>query len=347
MHVAILCNQVVSELAAHDVDVHVQREAVADALTQLGHRVSRLECSLDLSSLDRQLADLRADIVFNLVENLGGSDRLMALVTMLLEARRIPFTGAGTRAILSSGSKLMAKDQMRLVGLPTADWYEPGVGWHLEPGGRVPDRVICKSVWEHASVGIDDDAVTEVTSEEACDAWFRERSGHVEHEMMLEAFVAGREFNLSALQGADGRPSCDVLPPAEIDFSMFPAGKPQIVGYEAKWNAGSAEYQLTPRRFDFAESDQTLLAQLRTLTEACWRLFGLSGYARVDFRIDTKGQPYILEVNANPCLSPDAGFAAALQQAELPFERAIERILVGGLCRGTPSNGSPASAQHR
>jgi D-alanine-D-alanine ligase len=114
---------------------------------------------------------------------------------------------------------------------------------------------------------------------------------------------------------------------AEIDFSAFPPGKPRIVGYEAKWREGSFEYDNTPRQFDFANVDRSLLSELGGLAVACWDLFGLRGYGRVDFRVDAEGRPWILEVNANPCLSPDAGYAAALARASIPFERAIQRIL--------------------
>jgi D-alanine-D-alanine ligase len=118
-----------------------------------------------------------------------------------------------------------------------------------------------------------------------------------------------------------------VLPAAEIDFSAFPAGKPHLVGYRAKWEEDSFEYQNTPRTFDFPPQDGPLLARIGQLARACWRLFGMRGYTRVDFRVDQAGQPWILEVNANPCLSPDAGFAAALQRAGIAYHTAIARIL--------------------
>ncbi len=82
----------------------------------------------------------------------------------------------------------------------------------------------------------------------------------------------------------------------------------------------SFEYVNTPRSFDFPGTDCDLLEQLGTLAGDCWQLFALGGYARVDFRVDTAGKPWILEINANPCLSPDAGFAAALAQASIPWE---------------------------
>src|SRR5262249_33644477 len=124
-----------------------------------------------------------------------------------------------------------------------------------------------------------------------------------------------------------GRNGPDVLPPAEIDFSAFPANKPHLVGYRAKWDPASFEYHHTPRRFDFPDSDSPLLERLAELARASWHLFELRGYARVDFRVDRDGWPWVLEINSNPCLSPDAGFAAALERARIPFAHAVQRIL--------------------
>jgi D-alanine-D-alanine ligase len=139
-----------------------------------------------------------------------------------------------------------------------------------------------------------------------------------------EQYIEGREFNLSLLADAGGP---QVLPAAEIDFSRLPAGKPRIVGYKAKWKADSPEYHATPRRFDFASADGPLVERLAELSRSAWQCFGLRGYARVDFRVDRQGRPWILEINVNPCLSPDAGFAAALDRAGIPFPQAIARIL--------------------
>ena len=122
-------------------------------------------------------------------------------------------------------------------------------------------------------------------------------------------------------------------------FSAFPAGKPKIVGYAAKWDERAMEFAGTPRKFDFPKTDAPLLDWLRTLAVECWRLFDLAGYARVDFRVDSGGQPWILEINANPCLSPDAGFAAALARAELPIARAVEWIVEDALRQGTEVRG--------
>ncbi len=118
-----------------------------------------------------------------------------------------------------------------------------------------------------------------------------------------------------------------LLPPAEIRFDQFPPEKRKIVGYTAKWDTASFEYHHTPRTFQFPLEDAPLLDRMADLAKRCWHLFGIRGYARVDFRVDHHHQPWILEVNANPCLSPDAGFAAAAAYAGIAFREAVERIV--------------------
>jgi D-alanine-D-alanine ligase len=320
MTILLLYNQPPPDSAPDELDVLVQCDAVAAALRQLGHTPVPLGCTLNLEDTRRQLTEARPDLVFNLVESLGGTDRLMPLATLLLDALGVPYTGCRTEGILATSGKLIAKRRLRAARLPTPPW----LGLH-EPAAAVPaGTYIIKAVWEHASVGLDDAALVDVTSAVELTDHVRRRSEHSDRPCFAEQFIDGREFNLSLL--TDGGRPC-VLPPAEIDFSAFAPGKPRIVGYSAKWAADSDEYRQTPRRFDFPTSDRPLLDRLSDLARACWNEFELRGYARVDFRIDPEGRPWILEINANPCLSPDAGFVAALQQAGIEYPRAIERIV--------------------
>jgi D-alanine-D-alanine ligase len=100
-----------------------------------------------------------------------------------------------------------------------------------------------------------------------------------------------------------------------------------VVDYRSKWVEDSFEYHHTPRCFDFSKEDLLLLENLTRIALQCWRIFGLRGYARVDFRVDKSGLPWVLEVNTNPCLSPDGGFYAAVERSGQTFTRAVERII--------------------
>ena len=324
MHVAILYNQPPADASADDLDVLVQRDAVAASLSRLAHNVSTIPCTLDLDTVHRQLVETRPDAVFNLVESLGGSDRLMPLATVLLEALHLPYTGCRTPAIIDTSDKLRAKSRMIAAGLPTPGWCTVPPVIPTPASAFVPGTYIIKAIAEHASIGLDDTSVVTVSMPDELPALIHDRSRRIGRACFAEQYIDGREFNLSILADESGPL---VLPPAEIDFSTLSTDKPRIVGYAAKWHSESDEYHQTPRTFDFPASDAPILEQLIDLAQRCWTLFDLRGYARVDFRLDANGQAWILEINANPCLSPDAGLAAALDQAGIPFDTAIGRIL--------------------
>lgn len=299
----------------------IQRDSIREALLALGYEPIVVTCTLDLEAVRRRLIELSPVRVFNLVESLGGTDRLMPLATLLLDGMGMPYSGCPTEALLATNDKPRAKQRLRREGLPTAH------SWTLEEAAadpllesRIPCRVIIKSEAEHASVGIDDSAIVAVHNRDELVHAIDARSRQYGNRRFAEQFIDGREFNLSLLAG-------EVLPCAEIEFLDFAAGKPRIVGYAAKWIEDAPEYGGTPRTFSFPETDTPLLARLQQLAARCWQAFELRGAARVDFRVDQQGEPWILEVNANPCLTPYGGFMAACEQAGLDYTTAIGKIL--------------------
>jgi D-alanine-D-alanine ligase len=336
LKVVILHNAASAEDSPSDRDVLVQVTAVEAACQQLGHRVRRLACTLNFELVEESLVHDRPDVVFNLVESLGDSDRLAHLAAVLLGDLDLPYTGTPARTLHLTNNKPLTKQKLRAAGLPTADWVAPP----CEDNASLAPPYIIKAIWEHASIGLDDHAVVQVGDGTAIAAQIESRSRQLGRPCFAEQFIPGREFNLSLLAGAN---KVEVLPPAEIDFSSFPKNKPQIVGYAAKWAEGTFEFDHTPRQFVFPKADTPLIAKLIELATRCWTLFDLRGYVRVDFRVDASGQPWILEINANPCLSPDAGYAAALERAKIPFAQSIERILADALEQRAPKQVAPAT----
>ena len=336
MNVLILYNSPAQDALADEQDVLAQVVAVEQALQELGHSVSRFACSLDLNATRQEILNNAPDVIFNLVESLAQTDRLAPMITLLLDALGVPYTGSMAIPLQQACGKITTKELLRSAGLPTADWL---VGPKFSsatlasvdsPGGLeegVPVQVIVKPIWEHASFGMDDSSVFVAQSRQEITAALLKREEVTGRPWFAERFVDGREFNISVVQGAGNSPACQLLPHAEILFVDFPENSPHIVCHSAKWDDGSFEYHQTPRRFDFPDDDRALLNELSTLTIECWNLFELSGYARVDFRVDRDGRPWILEINANPCLTPDAGFAVAAGRAGLSYVALVERIL--------------------
>lgn len=318
--------------SADDRDTLVQAAVVRKALRTLGLDTASVPFTLNLPETASALRGAAPDVVFNLVEGGEGGGRCIHYAPALLEDMGLTFTGAGSSAMALSSNKLFAKAVLRAAGIPTPDWHAlPGLG---APRAEATGRYIVKSVWEHASIGLGDDAAPQVDCAGELCALLRARAPRMGGECFAERYVEGREFNVALLDGPDGP---QVLPVAEMVFDGHWAEGTRVLGYAAKWEEGSQAYRATRRSFDFDQDGSRggapLAEALARAALACWHAFGLCGYARVDFRVGADGVPMVIDVNANPCLSPDGGFRAALRRAGLGFEEAVMRILQAGLSR--------------
>ncbi|MGA9572431.1 MAG: hypothetical protein WBS20_00645 [Lysobacterales bacterium] len=307
---------------ADELDTLIQAEQVSVALRKLGLRVSTMRAGLDLGATLASVKALQPDLVFNLVESLGGDGRMIHFLPTLLRSADVPFTGSDGDAIYLSSQKQLAKKWMRLTAIPTPVCIDEDA-----EGDDSDGRWIVKSVWEHASFGMDDGCVIDGTR--AAKTRIADSIARHGGEWFAEQFIDGREFNISVLERAG---HAYVLPIAEIGFSGFPPGKPKIVGYAAKWQENAPEYLATPRIFP--DLPEGLHDALTRVAQRCWKSFGMHGYARVDIRVDSDGNPWVLEVNANPCLTRDAGFAAAAERAGIGYEQLIELVVTAGLETG-------------
>ncbi len=297
-------------------DTLVEAEAVARTLDELGYDTSIEPIGPDLTHLERLLVKLEPRLVVNLVESIDGRGQLIHVVPALLESLGVPFTGCSADALGVTSDKVSAKQQLLRAGVPTPAVF-----------GAAADEGpwIVKSVWEHASLGIDDSSV--VRGAAGVPRVIATRRAELGGDWFAERFVPGRELNVALIAAAGGMRA---LPVAEIRFEGFPPEKPAIVGYAAKWHTQSFEYRNTVRSFA-VERELAICAE--GLARDCWELFGLTGYARIDLRVDAHGTPWVLEVNANPCLSPDAGFAAALGTAGIEYRTAIAWLVDDALRR--------------
>jgi D-alanine-D-alanine ligase len=311
--VVVLHDAAAANGAADAADVLAEAAYVSRGLESLGYEPVTVPVTLDLAALESTLRLVKPRMAFNLVESVAGRGDLIHVVPSLLESLQMPFTGCSALAQWRTSNKLTAKRRLADNGISTPEIFLSG----SEKPKRGP--WIVKSVWEHASLGLDEDSV--VADDGAVSAVIARRERAHGGHWFAERFVAGRELNVAFLAGGD-EPS--VLPVAEIRFEGFPDGKPHIVGYAAKWDPTSPEYAGTVR--SFAVEPRLRAAAVKIALE-CWELFELSGYARVDFRVDDRGRPWVLEINANPCLSPDAGFAAMLDAARVPFADALARVI--------------------
>lgn len=295
-------------------------EAVADAFNQAGFVVAsapiydNVEVTLSRYSPTQW-------VVFNLGEGLEGRLFEEARIAWALEAMGYQFTGSRGEALARSAHKAHAKTLLAVNGVDTPPWW---LFRHADEVDALAEDdlgfpLIVKPVAEDASIGVGSDAVVHTTCA------LRERVAYIveryRQAALAEAFVVGREFNIAVW----GEPP-EMLPLAEIDFSAFEDPYARIVSFAAKWEANSFEYHHTPVLCP-ASVGPGLQTRIEDTARRAWFAIGCQGYARVDIRVSEVGVPYVVEVNCNPDLSPDAGFFRAAQAAGHSYEDMVVNIL--------------------
>jgi D-alanine-D-alanine ligase len=287
-------------------------EAIETALRNRSHSVVRVPVSGDGRWVERIRRE-KLDLAFNLCEGIDGYPTYEPAVIAALELLDIPYTGSSSWTTAICLRKHVVNAVLDGAGLPVPRWavYRPG-----DDIRSVGFPAICKPAAEDASIGIEQGSV--VRSSRALVA--RVQAMHKEwNEVIVQRFVDGREVNVGILDGV-------VLPIAEIDFGGLPEGMWRIVSYRSKWDTGSIE-DLGAMPKCPADLPPELSEEISQLALDAWKLIGGQGYGRVDMRIDRSGRPWILEVNANPDISPEAGLPRMARVAGKDYDTLIDQTL--------------------
>jgi D-alanine-D-alanine ligase len=295
--------------------------AVTAALERLGIDYRRQPVE-NLEHLNHILQQSRQRIIFNLVEEFSDNIFSACFVPAVCRANGRAFTGNDTPALLLSQNKWQAKAVLKAASLPCPNGVLIPITKQIFVPALSSGKYIVKPLYSDASEGIDSSSIVEIPG-----SALRKAVERVHRQFgqpaLVEQYIPGRELNVSVLQ-REGR--LEVIAIAEIDFSKFDDDQPRIVDYSAKWQPESFAYNNTPRIIPAQISAQTAEIVEKSSLQAC-SLTGCSGYIRVDFRMDKDEQPYILEINPNPDISPDAGFAAALAFRGIKYEKFVEILL--------------------
>ena len=326
-----------SPSAESDAGVMAEVEVVTATFNRLGvpHRTIAIATLGDLTA---HLQTSPEKTVFNLVENLLPQTADAALVPSVCHAFGKAVTGNDSACQMLCLDKWRTKAVLAAAGLPVP------AGILVPPGARVParglpqGRLIVKPLFADASEGIDAQSVVAGAGPALTRAVARVHR-QFGHPALIEEFFGTRELNVSVLE-RDGEPVA--LPAAEIEFRGFGTRLPHIVDYKAKWHADSFEYINTVRVIP-APLTPGIARQAADMARTAWRVAGCSGYARVDFRMTAAGRLAILELNPNPDISPDAGFAAALKAADISVDNFVQTQCACARARATP----PARACRR
>ena len=297
---------------------------VTSTLRKLGHDVRCVGVLDSLTELRSAIADWEPDIVFNLLEEFDGIVTYDQHVVAFLELMRQPYTGCNPRGLLLSRDKTLAKQLLAFHRIATPQFavFRRGVRFHVPRKLRFP--LFVKSTVEDASLGIAQASVVEDA------ARLKERIAFVHEQIksdaLVEEYVEGRELYV----GVMGNERLTRLPVWEMAFGSMPDSLAAIATRKVKWDKRyQAKYGITTHAAE--DLPPPVLAALDRLSRRIYRALGLSGYARMDFRVNPQGQVYVLEANANPNLEAAEDFAESARAAGTPYGELLERLMDLGL----------------
>jgi D-alanine-D-alanine ligase len=298
---------------------------VIETLGLMGHLVEVVGLRSDLTVLDRALKRFHPDVLFNLLEDFHDIAVNDQNWVSYLELLLIPYTGCNPRGLLLSRDKALSKKVLAYHGVPVP-------GFAVFPRGEsvvVPEELsfpmIVKSLILDGSVGISQASV--VTTEARLEERVRFVHENVGSDAICEQFIEGRELYVGVL----GNERLTTFPVWELHFGKRPRSTRLIATDRVKW---SDSYQSQVRvRTEEAALEEGQAKRVRELARKVYRILGLSGYARIDFRMGTDGKAFFIEANPNPQLAYGEDFAESAEKAGISYESLLQRILNLALTR--------------
>ena len=257
------------------------------------------------------LGSRKTDYVFNFCEELNNDSFYEGNIAAFMELLGIPYSGSGSETLYFCRDKFRVNALLRSAGIPVPSGY---AAYALKDLQKPLHPVILKPACEDGSLGLSRNCVCrDLTSLKKA---FLETRKTVCGPLLVEEYIEGREVNASLLQGK-------AFAFSEVHFAFKDKSHPNILTYEAKWDAQSPVYKESETKCP-ARLTVSLKTKLKQNAEKIFLLLKLKDYARVDFRIDRLGTPFVIDVNPNPCIAPDSGFVKAMTHKKINFKKMIE-----------------------
>jgi len=310
--------------------VRESAKAITRALAESGHTVELSGVhGVEVYSVLAQIRAQKYDLLFNLCESMDNNSLNEPTFAGLLDLFGIRYTGADLLALASCLHKQRTKDILLAHGVSTPPYrYLVDEASLADPALDALDYPwFVKLAHEDASLGITEANL--VRDAAALRARSRELMREYKQAVIAERYVEGREINVTVMgNGAEAR----TLPLHEIDFAAMPSDRPHIVSYAAKWEEDHVDYVGT-KPVPLRDATPALIAAVVEVALAAYRAVELRDYGRVDLRVDAEGQPWVIDVNPNPDISPDAGVTRAAAAAGMTYPQMVAEIARIALAR--------------
>jgi D-alanine-D-alanine ligase len=297
---------------------------VISTLTGMGHEVTVLPVHDDLGEIRRLVTEWKPQIAFNLLEGFDDVVVFDQNVVSHLELLKLPYTGCNPRGLLLARDKSLSKKLLAYHRIRVPEFEVYRAGRPVRRPKRLAFPLMVKSLTEEASIGISQASVVD------SDDKLKERVTFIHESIgtaaIVEQYIEGRELYVGIL----GNQTLQALPVWELFFTNMPEGAKRIATDRVKW---SVKYQKKYGIDSGMAKDlpEGLPEKIQHLCKRAYRALELSGYARVDLRLDEQGNPWVIEVNPNPQIARGEDFAASAEKVGLGYETVLQRIVNLGL----------------
>jgi len=297
---------------------------VITTLKTMGHEVQTLGVHDDLSELRRASTDFKPHIAFNLLEGFDDITIFDQNVVSHLELLKLPYTGCNPRGLLIARDKSLSKKLLSYHRIDVPEFEVFRIGRPVRRPKRLSFPLIVKSLTQEASIGISQASVVET------DEKLKERVAFVHESIgtaaIAEQYIEGRELYVGIL----GNQTIQALPVWELFFTNMPPEARRIATDRVKW---SVKYQ---KKYGIDSGPATELAgqdteKIQHTCKRAYRALELSGYARIDLRLDDAGTIWVLEANPNPQIARGEDFAASAEKVGIAYDALLQRIINLGL----------------
>jgi D-alanine-D-alanine ligase len=297
---------------------------VITTLKTMGHDVQALGVHDDLGDIRRAATEWKPHIAFNLLEAFDDITIFDQNVVSHLELLKLSYTGCNPRGLVLARDKSLSKKLLAFHRVPVPDFEVFRAGRPIRRPKRLVFPLIVKSLTQEASIGISQASVVEN------DEKLRERVTFIHESIgtaaIVEQYIEGRELYVGIL----GNQALQALPVWELFFTNMPDDVKRIATERVKWNPKyQKKYGIDSGPVkDLADSE---CEKIQHLCKRAYRALELSGYARIDLRLDESGRVWVLEANPNPQIARGEDFAASAEKIGLSYDAVLQRIINLGL----------------
>jgi len=318
MHAKLVPPEDVSGVDVTEVDWKMEFD-VSETLRSMGHKVMPLGVVDDLAPVRKAVEAWKPHVVFNLLESFHDVGAFDQHVASFLELIRVPYTGCNPRGLTLARDKALSKTLLSYHRIPVPDFLVVRMGRKVRRPKRFAFPLIVKSLTQEASIGISRASVVED------EAHLEERVRFIHHSIgtdaIVEQFVEGRELYVGVL----GNQRLEVFPIWELRWEKMPEDGRLVMTDRAKWNTNyQKKYGVMTGVADLTAEQGTTIQRL---CKRVYRTLDLSGYARIDLRMDGTGRAYVLEANPNPQLAYGEDFAESAEHRGVSYEQLLQKII--------------------